>query len=254
MRSGPVLEAYPAVPRFRCAGTLKLSQYGKTSRTLVQQETGGEVAAMTRSRRRKLERAATINALGPCLRAMPVATAVLAGMSAAFAQDTDSGGLEQVVVSAQKRDENLQSVPLSIQALGTQKLEELHVQNSRTTPNSCPASRIQALGPGFARVFMRGVSSGDNGNHSGPLPHGRHVPRRAAHHHDSGRARRSHLRHRARGIPGRSAGHAVWRQLAGGHHPHHHEQARPDRLQGGVRPAGQLRQRMATRASSAKGS
>src|SRR4029077_21025576 len=25
-------------------------------------------------------------------------------------------------------------------------------------------------GPGFARIYMRGVASGDNGNHSGPLP------------------------------------------------------------------------------------
>ena len=33
-----------------------------------------------------------------------------------------------------------------------------------------PSVSFQQAGPGFARVFMRGVAAGDNGNHSGPLP------------------------------------------------------------------------------------
>src|SRR5215218_5692684 len=114
---------------------------------------------MTRSRRRKLERAVGHNRARAALRAMPIATAVLTAMSPAFAQETDSGGLEQVVVSAQKRDENLQSVPLSIQALGTQRLEELHVQNFEDYAKFLPSVSFQSGGPGFARVFMRGVSS-----------------------------------------------------------------------------------------------
>jgi iron complex outermembrane receptor protein len=125
---------------------------------------------MTRSRRRKLERTSAQKRRRALFQAMPVASAVLVGMSPAFAQETDSGGLEQVVVSAQKRDENLQSVPLSIQALGTQKLEELHVESFEDYAKFLPSVSYQSLGPGFARVFMRGVSSGDNGNHSGPLP------------------------------------------------------------------------------------
>ncbi len=33
-----------------------------------------------------------------------------------------------------------------------------------------PSVTFQTLGPGFTQVFMRGVASGDNGNHSGPTP------------------------------------------------------------------------------------
>ena len=125
---------------------------------------------MTRSRRRKLERANLQKHARTLLKRAPFASVLLAGFPAAQAQNADSGGLEQVVVSAQKRDENLQQVPLSIQALGTTKLEELHVENFEDYAKFLPSVSYQSLGPGFARVFMRGVSSGDNGNHSGPLP------------------------------------------------------------------------------------
>jgi outer membrane receptor protein involved in Fe transport len=87
----------------------------------------------------------------------------------AFAQER-TGVLEEVVVSAQKRSENLQDVPLSIQALGTAKLEEMHVNSFNDYAKLLPSVAYQSAGPGFARVFMRGVASGDNGNHSGPLP------------------------------------------------------------------------------------
>ena len=125
---------------------------------------------MTRSRRRKLERVGAHKRTNTLRKALPFASVVLAGMPPVFAQESGEVTLEQVVVSAQKRDENLQSVPLSIQALGTQKLEELHVTNFEDYAKFLPSVSFQSLGPGFARVFMRGVSSGDNGNHSGPLP------------------------------------------------------------------------------------
>ena len=67
----------------------------------------------------------------------------------------------------------------------------------------------------------------------------RHLSRRAADHHHPGRARHPRLRHRARRGAGRPAGHAVRRQLAGRHDPHHHQQARPQRLLGRLRPRGQ---------------
>jgi len=81
-----------------------------------------------------------------------------------------TGGLEEVVVTAQKRTENLQNVPISVTALGTERLEQLGVQNFDDYVKFLPSVAYQTTGPGFARVFMRGVVSGDNGNHSGPLP------------------------------------------------------------------------------------
>ena len=90
---------------------------------------------------------------------------------ASSAAEPEGGGrLEEIVVTAQKRSENLQTVPISITALGTEKLEELNVTKFEDYVQYLPSVSFQTSGPGFARVFMRGVSSGDNGNHSGPLP------------------------------------------------------------------------------------
>jgi outer membrane receptor protein involved in Fe transport len=93
---------------------------------------------------------------------------LLAGMSA-YAQTT-SGGLEEIVVTAQKRTEDLQSVPLSIQAFSTQRLQDLNIQRFDDYVRFMPSVSYQTLGPGFAAVYMRGVASGGDGNHSGSLP------------------------------------------------------------------------------------
>ena len=127
---------------------------------------------MQRSRSRKLKRAhGTGRGRIPLmLWRAPIAAAIMAAIPRLYAADAPSGALEEVVVTAQKRAENLQDVPLSITAIGTEKLEQLGVQNFDDYVKFLPSVAYQSLGPGFARTFMRGVSSGDNGNHSGPLP------------------------------------------------------------------------------------
>ncbi|HKS56932.1 MAG TPA: TonB-dependent receptor, partial [Steroidobacteraceae bacterium] len=115
---------------------------------------------MTRSRKRKLQR----NAL---------AVAVVTALSTpAFAQEAaqQSGVLEEVLVTAQKRTESLQEVPLSIQAIGTERLEDLHIKGFEDYVKYLPSVSYQTFGPGFAQVYMRGVASGGDGNHSGSLP------------------------------------------------------------------------------------
>ncbi len=131
---------------------------------------------MTRSRRRKLERVQgeRVHAKSrsrALLKGAPFASALLAAVPAAFAQNAPANGqLEEVVVSAQKRDESLQSVPLSVTALGTAKLEELRVTDFNDYAKFLPSVSYQTLGPGAASVYMRGVASGENSNHSGPQP------------------------------------------------------------------------------------
>ena len=74
---------------------------------------------MTRSRKRKLARNRAKWA------GMPLASAILASGGAAYAAaDTEQATLEEVVVTAQKRTEDLQKVPISLQVLGGEKLEE----------------------------------------------------------------------------------------------------------------------------------
>lgn len=96
--------------------------------------------------------------------------------SVAFAAD-NPGGIETVVVTAEKRTEDVQHVPLSIQVLGNQKIEQLHILSfndyAQFLPSVAFASNAQGgglNGPGFANVYMRGVASGGDGNHSGSQP------------------------------------------------------------------------------------
>ena len=133
---------------------------------------------MQRSRSRRPSRISgirTTSALrsGPLgrvlLRRAPIAAAIMAAMQAAQAQD-ENAGLSEVVVTASKRSENLQDVPISITALDTQKLEQLNLQHFTDYAQTIPEVSFQTVYPGFSRVFMRGIASDNNPNHSGPLP------------------------------------------------------------------------------------
>jgi outer membrane receptor protein involved in Fe transport len=84
--------------------------------------------------------------------------------------DTTAPTLEAVEVTAQKRTENLQKVPISMQVLGEQQLEELVVADFEDYVKYLPSVSYQTFGPGFAQIYMRGVASGGDGNHSGSLP------------------------------------------------------------------------------------
>lgn len=129
---------------------------------------------MTRSRLRKMKRTEAASRTRKFLRTVPMASAIsalLAGSPGAFAQGApESGVLESVIVTAQKRQENLQEVPLSIQALGTAKLEELHIKSFDDYVKFLPSVSFTTIGPGFGVAYMRGVASGENNNHSGPQP------------------------------------------------------------------------------------
>jgi len=118
---------------------------------------------MQRSRRRKLQRMSLLS------RGAPIAYAVAAiTPNVAIAQSAE--GLEEIVVTAQKRSESLQDVPLSIQAFTTQRLDELHVSSFDDFAKFMPSVSFTTGGPGFAKVYMRGVVSGGDGNHSGSQP------------------------------------------------------------------------------------
>ena len=90
---------------------------------------------------------------------------------AALAQEAaNSSNDDEIVVTAQKREENLQDVPISIQALGTRKLDQLNVANFQDFSKLLPSVSFQSSQPGVTTVYMRGVASGGDGNHSGSLP------------------------------------------------------------------------------------
>jgi len=90
---------------------------------------------------------------------------------AALAQEQGAGGnSDEIIVTAQKREENLQDVPIAITAIGTAKLEELQVTDFDDYARYLPSVSYQTTGPGGAAVYFRGVASGENANHSTSLP------------------------------------------------------------------------------------
>ncbi|HVY81489.1 MAG TPA: TonB-dependent receptor [Steroidobacteraceae bacterium] len=100
-----------------------------------------------------------------------IARALLAGAPAllatpAFAADPDqSGGLEEVVVSAQFREEKLQSTPIAISAFTAENLEVRGIDNVTDLDAFVPNAVIQPLGAGWGATmaaFIRGVGLGDN--------------------------------------------------------------------------------------------
>jgi outer membrane receptor protein involved in Fe transport len=112
------------------------------------------------------------------MKMMPIASAIAAAIHPAFAQEqSSSGALQEVVVTATKRTESLQDVPLSIVAIGTEQLQNLNVRAQDDYIKFLPSVTTQksgsgggANGPGFGNVIMRGISSDSGQNHSGPLP------------------------------------------------------------------------------------
>ena len=130
---------------------------------------------MTRSRRRKLQRlrmdrsSLSTRRRVALLAAVPLAPVLLAGTPVALAQQ-EAVGLEEIIVTARKREESLQRVPVAVQALGSERLQQLNVSDFDDYVKFLPSVSYQTFGPGFAQVYMRGVVSGGDGNHSGSLP------------------------------------------------------------------------------------
>ena len=77
-----------------------------------------------------------------------------------------------IIITALKRNDTLQSVPISVQALSAKKLDDLNISNFTDYVAALPSVSFQALGgtPGTNVIYMRGVASGGDGNHSGSLP------------------------------------------------------------------------------------
>lgn len=101
-----------------------------------------------------------------CFARTPVATAVLLALASPALLAQEQTTLGEVVVTAQKRTENLQDVPISLASLNTQALEELHVQNFKDYVQMLPTVSMQpslGSGSGFAAVYMRGVATGGDG-------------------------------------------------------------------------------------------
>jgi len=96
----------------------------------------------------------------------------LIAVSPAAAQQTQAATSDDdvIYVTALKRQQDLQDVPLAITALGSEALDQLQVSQLEDVVKFLPSVSIQTSGPGFSQVYFRGVASGENANHSTSLP------------------------------------------------------------------------------------
>ena len=84
------------------------------------------------------------------LTALLLASTMLAGAPSAFAAEDDAASVEELVVTAQKRAENIQDVPVAVTALSTRKLQELHVESFDDYVKFLPSVAYQNSAPGFS--------------------------------------------------------------------------------------------------------
>ena len=86
------------------------------------------------------------------------------------ASDSDTGGvsasLEEVIVTAQRRNESIQDVPITIQAISGDELSKLSVATFDDAIKLLPNVSFGANGPGQGNIYMRGLSTGINGEQS----------------------------------------------------------------------------------------
>ena len=102
--------------------------------------------------------------------ALLASTLILPTQVATAQTDDDSFSLEEIVVTAQKRSENLQDVPVSVQVLGNAQLENLNVNGFDDYIKFLPTVSYVQSRPGVAQIYMRGIASGGDGNHSASMP------------------------------------------------------------------------------------
>ena len=86
------------------------------------------------------------------------AAATAADTTAAAAGGTNE--LATIIVTAQRRTENIQDVPISMQALTSQTMQQLNIQTFDDYVKYLPNVTAANNGPGQNEIFMRGVSAG----------------------------------------------------------------------------------------------
>ena len=102
----------------------------------------------------KLTSGASVGAL-----AIALATPAMAQDEGDPETEARTGGVQTIVVTAQKREEDLQDVPISVQALGQEGLEELNIDTFEDYLEQLPSVTAGGSGPGQSTIYIRGLAS-----------------------------------------------------------------------------------------------
>ncbi|HEY1447250.1 MAG TPA: TonB-dependent receptor, partial [Caulobacteraceae bacterium] len=77
-----------------------------------------------------------------------------------------STAVQEVIVTAQRRSESIQKVPLTVQALTGETLKQQNITTLGDLLKYTPNVTFASNGPGTGNIFMRGLSAGFAGNQS----------------------------------------------------------------------------------------
>ena len=80
---------------------------------------------------------------------------------AAVAQDTGQRVLEEIIVTAQKRQETLQDVPISVSVLGSELMSKASLNNIEDIQHYVPNLQMTETGIS-TQMYVRGIGSGNN--------------------------------------------------------------------------------------------
>jgi outer membrane receptor protein involved in Fe transport len=98
----------------------------------------------------------------------PLATAVISALypgAAAMAQSSDKpdkGGIEEIIVTATKREVSLQDVPQSITAFSNADIEKMVFKNMEDYMKAIPSASLVNSMPGRNSIAMRGITTGSS--------------------------------------------------------------------------------------------
>src|ERR1700679_1410564 len=74
--------------------------------------------------------------------------------------DGPADAIQEITVTAQRRTENMQNVPITIQALTAETLTQLNVSTFDDFVKYLPNVSVASWGPGQGEIYMRGLSIG----------------------------------------------------------------------------------------------
>lgn len=91
--------------------------------------------------------------------------AMIAMLGTAIAQDSEEAaeGLEEVLVTATHRTENIQDIPISVTAISGVEMDKADIFDPATIALRVPGMTYGEFSPGQAVISLRGVSSADDG-------------------------------------------------------------------------------------------
>ena len=97
---------------------------------------------------------------------LSIAGVLTLGSGSAFAAETSVTGpiLEEIIVTAEKRDENIRDVPISISVVGEKQIADQHIVDIGDITRAVPNFSFTSDGtPGQSSLEMRGITSASGG-------------------------------------------------------------------------------------------